>query len=287
MKLKVITIATLIFLAMMALGAVSASENMTQDTEEMLEIADDSSFKIEQSVQEDLLGGSEYTFTELNDKLNLNGSGTIILDGDYSYNNGSSTDGINISRELTIDGDGHKIDGKSKSKIFNIMEDNVVLNGITFVNAKGGAISINANNVTISNCKFINCSSTESGGAIYVHNPATILNCSFFNCTSEDTGGAIFSETHYLFIEDCYFELNYAQVGGAISLDGANTVVNCSFVNNSAMNGAAIFINSISTEFRVVNCSFANSIATGNGGAIHISQAFGDILNCSFVNSSS
>ena len=51
MKLKVITIATLIFLAMMALGAVSASENMTQDTEEMLEIADDSFFKIEQSVQ--------------------------------------------------------------------------------------------------------------------------------------------------------------------------------------------------------------------------------------------
>ena len=136
MKLKVITIATLIFLAMMALGAVSASENMTQDTEEMLEIADDSSFEIEQSVQEDLLGESEYTFTELNDKLNLNGSGTIILDGDYSYNNGSSTDGINISRELTIDGDGHKIDGKSKSKIFNIMEDNVVLNGITFVNAR-------------------------------------------------------------------------------------------------------------------------------------------------------
>lgn len=114
MKLKAITIATLIFLAMIALGAVSASENMTQDTEEMLEVADDSSLEIEASADEDALGEEEHTFSELEDELGGYGPGdTVILDKDYSYDDGFDTEGIYIGDNWTIEGNGHTIDGKS------------------------------------------------------------------------------------------------------------------------------------------------------------------------------
>ncbi|MBE6500449.1 MAG: Ig-like domain repeat protein, partial [Methanobrevibacter thaueri] len=68
------------------------------------------------------------------------------------------------------------------------------------------------NAMVISNCSFINCSST-SGGAIYVGENLNlaITNCQFINNTASECGGAI-------------YECDYANV----------TLTNCDFINNTA-----------------------------------------------------
>ena len=67
----------------------------------------------------------------------------------------------------------------------------------------------------------------------------------------------------------------YDSYGGAIY--GGGTAINCTFINNSAMDGGAI------SNVDAMNCTFINNSAYyGSGGAI----CGGSAVNCSFVNNS-
>ena len=62
------------------------------------------------------------TIAKLNETINGGSSSNITLDTDYTYNDGtdsSLTYGIVVSRDLTIDGQGHTIDLGGKIRFLN------------------------------------------------------------------------------------------------------------------------------------------------------------------------
>ena len=110
------------------------------------------------------------TFQELQDNISANYGSTLTLDRNYEYEDGFNTEGIEIAQSITIDGQGHKIDAKGKSRIFNILSNNVTMKNITFVNGNhiynAGAINLYSNDSSISDCIFVN-NTARYGGSIY------------------------------------------------------------------------------------------------------------------------
>ena len=63
------------------------------------------------------------TFTDLNTTINGNNNSTIYLSNNYKYNNASDgkfKNGIPISRNLTIYGNGVTLDGSNMARIFKM-----------------------------------------------------------------------------------------------------------------------------------------------------------------------
>lgn len=213
-------------------------------------------------------------FDELCEKIrNTPEGGTLVLDKDYKYSNGSnggSSKGIIISKPITIDGNGHTIDGNRNdmninfsSRIFNITADNVILKNINFKN--GNALGRYDN---------IDC----GGGAIYWYGSGgQVLSCNFSNNTGfgiEDDpfdkdeeiimedgtvvhtirvrpmgakineGGAIVWKGDNGTVSDCIFSSNsvgYPNSGGAIIWKGdGGRIINSTFYKNSGWCGGAV-----------------------------------------------
>ena len=104
------------------------------------------------------------SFMDLSQKINETPENQeLVLDRDYEYDEGSNH-GIVVSKPIIIDGDGHTLDAKKSSRIFNVTADNVVLKNINFINGNalgfyenfygGGAIHWSGNNGSIQNCTF-------------------------------------------------------------------------------------------------------------------------------------
>ena len=195
------------------------------------------------------------TFTSLQKKIDNATSGSeIILENDYVYNEGFSADGINISKSLTIDGKGRRLDGDNQARIFNVIGSGVVFKDIIFANGK----------------------TTGSGGAIY--GGCTVINCTFTN-NNATLGGAV---NHHSGMElsaiNCIFNNNLANEGGAMY---GGSAVNCTFAGNIAeRDGGAIFNGS------AINCTFIGNTATHHGGAIHTGDGDFSAEDCTFVGNS-
>ena len=140
------------------------------------------------------------TFWDLNKAINDNANDTITLDRDYAFN--STTDsafigGIEINRPVTINGNGHALDGKCQACIFYVRGNNVTINNITFVNGKyatdGGAIFWSGDNGAVSGSSFIGNNASGNGGAIcwYGEN-GTVSDSRFIGNNASGNGGAIF-----------------------------------------------------------------------------------------------
>ena len=248
------------------------------------------------------------TFSELQSQINNAEKGsTIYLTKDYSYNkNFTGKNGITITKTITIDGNGHTIDGLEKSQLLLINKaDNVVLKNIVFKNGynkNAGIVSvINSNHVKFNKCSFIEnnagtgvvyldntnyTSFTNSefvensveymGGAIYMtHNRFTsFLKCDFDSNTADLTGGAIYSNENYkTSFKTCSFIANGADDGGAIfsSNDDSTTFIRCDFIDDTAFycGGAIYLISSNNPSFEY--CNFEeNSAQLIAGGAIYL-----------------
>ncbi|WP_407381791.1 hypothetical protein [Methanobrevibacter sp.] len=185
-------------------------------------------------------GADTGTFSQLEEKIsNAQNASIVELDKDYIYDGETNGYGINITKDITINGNGHKIDANHASRIFYIDCADVVLNNIVFVNALtsdgGGAVYSNyyddsfnnTRNLEITNCSFIN-NSANVGGAIYCSFVDLKVNNSTFINNSASQPGEVYildSHTH----------------GGAIYLIDSDAFIdNSIFLNNSADNGAAI-----------------------------------------------
>ena len=113
---------------------------------------------------------------------------------------------------------------------------------------EGGAARIINSNVELENCRFINCSSSKSGGALYVDFSIDkceleIENCLFENCQSNNQGGAF------------YFSNVYAS---------ESSIKNCRFTNNNAAShGGALYYSPCSNS-KLLNCLFVNNSCTAN-----------------------
>lgn len=242
---------------------------------------------------------SKYTsITDLNSLINDNQNQTIVISDDYEYldSDFAFNKGIEISRDLTIIGNGNTIDGKGKMRLFQITNNAKV----TFINLKfingyydvydGGAIygacsvinSTFINNKgydggalyegSAINCSFINNVASRYGGAMY---RGTATNCNFTNNAAEGEhfGGATY-ETDAV---NSIFTKNSAYVGGAMD---KGTATNCTFKDNKATFGGA------TDDVEAVNCTFINNQAVhisnsdGVGGAMYKGSA----TNSTFIN---
>ena len=184
----------------------------------------------------------------INEKY-LNNS-TIYLGDDYKYIEDSDfefKEGIIINRTLTIEGNGHMINGSDLARIFKATQNAAV----TFMNI------IFANG---------NAGYGGYGGAIWAEDStAKAVNCTFRN-NNAYYGGAIANAE----AQDCLFEFNKARFyGGAINNGNA---VNCTFNSNEANYGGAIY------ESNAINSSFTGNYADTNGGAICDGNATGCIF---------
>ena len=109
-----------LLLAILTVGAVSASDDNATDVPlTVVEDADSSlsDENLQATSQSDMLGNGSAsgTFKDLNDIISKAKRNDVIkLDEDYVYNTSTDSDfknGINIDVRLTVDGQGHTIDG--------------------------------------------------------------------------------------------------------------------------------------------------------------------------------
>lgn len=232
------------------------------------------------SSNEEILNAKDNgTFTALQNKIDAAAEGsTITLENDYKYNEGFNTTGIKISKNLTIEGNGHTIDGLHKSRIFHMVDESFDSKDIASIEY----------NVVLNNIKFINGYSQEAGGSICLSSDThfgelhaycsyafslTVNNCAFIDNKAEWRGGAISgSQTHswpkcIITIYDSIFTNNTSEesTGGAIAGSGSVNVYNSDFISNSGYNGGALDANSV----EVYNCNFRNNRASLQGGAIN------------------
>ena len=79
-------------------------------------------------------------FEDLSDRIvNTPEGGILVLDRDYTYTGGPNK-GILINKTITIDGNGHTINGNHTSRMFNISADNVIIKNITFINGNADGL---------------------------------------------------------------------------------------------------------------------------------------------------
>lgn len=123
--------------------------------------------------------------------------------------------------------------------------------------------------VEISDTRFEGC---EGGAVLVADGTASITNCQFVNNSTTQSGGAISCSDSTLIVEDCEFAGNHADGnGGAIE---ANTfaaeleIRGSLFVGNSAGNGGAVY-NSVQFGACEIDCSeFHENSAIAGAAAV-------------------
>ena len=255
-------------------------------SDEAITIEDTNDELIAPSDEEETVGASAGTFSELQDIINQSASGsTISLDKDYAYDSGFNDSGIQINKSLTINGNGHTLDGLSKSRIFKVTYNKecieeyhtIVLNNIIFKNGNSYLADANDNE---GGAIFMSHSAISNGfnGPWYPKNCNVKINNCVFTGNYARTGGAIYSPSYinsygqynYLTINNSAFINNSADsIGGAIYFYGNFNVINSDFLNNSAYSfGGAIYASGQDETINVQNSIFSENTAK-YGGAIY------------------
>ena len=195
------------------------------------DISNDTVSFSDNSLNEDnneILKSGEGSFGDLEDIIDDADSGsTLVLDKDYGNTDDYDYEGIKVRKNLIIDGQGHTIDGKNKSRIFNLYSDDddfsFELRNINFINGwfneddvfvgdqRGGALYCNPDkqSVTAVNCTFINNHARYSGAAMY---GGIAINCTFILNFGGESGGA----TSHVDAKFCRFENNWGGDGPAM-----------------------------------------------------------------------
>ena len=309
---KIMIIAMLLVMAL-GLTAVSAADNATED----VAIADDS-IADELAITEDEMLTATPTISDLNNAINNNSDSEITLHSDYTYSGSDSglKYGIEITRDLTIDGNGYTLDGGGHMRMFHVKSGNVIFKNIIFKNGfaptredggavQGGAIFAEDNLIVEAvNCTFennkafeggaiayvnaVNCTfnsnsavdvwhSQTAGGAIYF---GDAINCIFYS-NSATHGGAIWGGSGFYagIAQNCIFDSNIADSASAIDYI-FRPVINCTFINNIATDKGTVYCQGEGVQ--ITDCLFENNKAK-NGGAIYLTAPQSKILRCVFT----
>ena len=300
-NLKMLVVFLSILILLFGIFSVSASDNTDINNDNLTNIKsntyddlkmDNDNQKLSNFENEKLNAGNEYTFDDLQNKIDAAyAGGELNLDAGDFYNNTNSK-AITISQTLTINGNGATISGATS---FTVTGGNVVLKNIKYINSKN-SIRWTGNYGTLSNSYFVNNTVSNSGGSVYWDgNYGVLTNCTFINSSTNGTstlygGGAIFWNGGYGVLGNCSFVNNNASIyGGAIRWNGVNGVLyNSTFINSSSRSdsfGGAVFWDGANGVLS--NCSFVNNVALSTddgGGAVYWYGAYGVLGNCSFVN---
>lgn len=238
--------------------------------------------------------------------------------------NATATSGIDINDQDVDSYPTNFVNNESNNndRIFRFQNKNInnlTFDGITFTtnnganhNSRGQVMYVDGTTegtINFTNCRFKDMVSSNGFGApCFDFNASGVLNVNFTGCKfTENTctnnttyGGVVLLESGAstkLSFENCEFSNNSATTaatkgGGVLFLRaGETTIINCTFLNNSAINGAAIYslgadATSIS-KILAFNSTFDDNDATssssgnGNGGAIYL----GSYTRSMFANS--
>ena len=153
-----------------------------------------------------------------------------------------------------------------------------------FIGNIGGGFGAGADNVLVSNCRFVE-NSAEVGGAISSGGGKTIItNCVFEGNTAE-MGGAVSNRVGDILIVECTFKSNDSQFfGGAIAVWSPSAgilpqavIANSLFAQNTANLGGGIY--TFAAQLMVTNCTFVRN--SGNQyGAMVLSLSLANVSNC-------
>ena len=194
------------------------------------------------------------SFDDLQQDINgLSSGDTYNLDGNYCYDDGDHTClGISIYQDnITINGNGHILNGMYKSVFFYVYGKNVKIVNLTFIKSyysdsirnhigtfdfESDRSSIHwvGDNGVISNCLFYGNSALVKGGAItWKGNNGLINNSLFINDTAGVIGGAIYMAGFNNAICNCIFLNSTSRIGGeAIYIDRNHRNCNISAIYN-------------------------------------------------------
>ena len=221
------------------------------------------------------------TFMALQEKINDAGKGsTVTLDDDYAYDDGFAAGEISIGKSLTVDGKGHIIDCKNKSRAFNLDADGITLKNIIFKNGQSAIYSLWDNNIGIMNCSFINCSASSddpfgsSGGIIHLSGSNCIISESnFIGCSVSANG---------------YVEGGIVCIGGSNSTISESNFIGCSVSANEYVDGGIIYSrgnNNAITNSEFIDSSISSSNDYIKGGAVSFRGLNNKVFKSRFINS--
>ena len=181
-----------LLICLFTIASVVASENHDLSEKSSGATADEFICVEDDSVITDGGNGDVKTFDDLKTQIeDVEDGGILNLTQDYIYKSGSS-DGITINKNITINGNNHRIDGASQSRIFKTFDGNIILNNLILVNGhadKGGAIFVNKT-VILNNVTFEN-NHAQEGGSVYTMANVTLDHCVFDGGYAK-TGAAIY-----------------------------------------------------------------------------------------------
>ena len=276
-----------------AFGRKKEDEKDTQNQEinvKIKEIDVNVSTKSNQNISDNVPVQNHKDFKYLNDLIQ-SGAKKIVLDSDIVSSGNESFDypkGIEIRMDdFVFDGNGHTIDAKGKTRIFQCFGKNIVIKNVILKNGHhnwGGAVENNGD-LTILDSTFLQNETNEYGGAIRNNAHLEVIKSIFIQNNANDDGGAIFNdEGATLTITESKFNQNKANKdGGAVKNNGDLTITESTFTQNLATRAGAIK--------NEANLSIKESALTKNtakfGGAIQNFKGNFKIFNCRILDNRS
>lgn len=233
------------------------------------------------------------TFTELQQLINENTTGKVILEKNYT-NNGSESQ-ITISKDITIDLNGYVINGRYINRIFNISTNaNVVIDdsnktaihkfdvdqwSLATLNEESGAITINGGCITGGDVTSGSTNKTHlngKGSGIYINAGSLTINSGNIigNKVSDkyQFGAGIAAENGASITINggmvSYNRATWEGYGGGIYLNNSDLTINGGTISyNYGIYGGGINVYDDST-LTVNGGAISNNIGGHNGGGI-------------------
>ena len=229
-------------------------------------------------------------FTSLQDDIEDN-EDSVEITQDYIYDDKVDyelIDGIEVDKaNFTLNGNGHTIDARFNSRIFDITGYNITISNLIIINGKhnelGGAIR-SEGNITLINITFKN-SQAPNGGAIFSGGNLNIINSTFIN-NSARHGGALKTESHAT-VTGCTFK-DFTNITFSIIYGDKKShliIENSNFLNSQAKYATAVYG---AGNLLIKKSNFKNLHANETAGAVAVKYADGlEVDSCTFENISS
>ena len=265
---KMIIILCLFGIFLSALSVASASDAVGNETFTMDVGEAENDIILTSGEDNAILGVPSQSFNDLNDTIqdpSIPVGGTVYLNGEFSYESGDLATGIDIKKNLTIDGRGSTINARNQAAIFNVIGDtHIVLMNITFIggnSTNGGAINVvSGGSVDIMDCTFINNTATNQGGAIFIDGVLHVTQTTFDNGRAGSGGSIYLNDTFQIY----------------------STIDNSTFINSYVSgDGGAVYVSADNVHMK--DLIFRNNTAGDDGGAIYWEGSTGVIDNITCI----
>lgn len=209
------------------------------------------------------------TYSELKNNINSldTNNKSISIDSDIKLDGSLALSGSNSS--LTINGNGHTIDGDNNYRFITVNKNNtLILNNIYFTNCfSSSGVILNNGNITINNCTFTD-NLAVNGGVLYNNETSIINNSNFYNNTAKK-GSAVYNTNNQTIT--CSTFINNIAQSGTVYNEANLTISTSKFTNNYAKAGIDLY-NDKGIVLLKNNTIVSMNNIKNNNGTITLSQ---------------